>query len=887
MINIISNNNIIILILDTELNIAFRNSIWVSNFINLCNKSNLFVYIFTHEKYNNKNENFARNVINCNLFEIIFFTDYKILIGELENIYTEYYNKIENIIIENNTILENINENWFLLEKISIIDFDKNMINILRFKNKYKKLLVWTNKIKDEYISLGIDSDKIDIIRIKLIKYNFNTEINIIERSNFIKLIYVGTLCENQNILNIIQNFKIIHNIRKNVMLKIIYSKIEGNEEFKNKINEIIKNGENGITFLYNLSHKETCFHIATSDIGICWKNDEKDNLSFKKKEYIMYEIICLELLDINSIESILKFDKKKIFALRKNKNHFIKKICDNLEKKITNAKKYLISGMFDEFTKTSFENYFDIADFEINDDYLVLIEKFANIKFFFIETCWKFKNISIAKFLQEQNNNFANVQIFLNNLKKISEELEFKIIIWNKEDPVHYDVFSYLTEYTKYYFTSDINMIPKYKIDYNKEINCIGFFIDPYIHNPIGNYDVFDSCFAGRVYPNIKKRFEDSNLLLETCLNSGLDLIIFDRCPKKNKSKSFKYYDEFKDYVYDRLEYLKLMEIYKYFKIIINLNTVQNSNTMFARRVYEAVGFKKNIISNYSDGVKNNFKNVFIYEGNNINELNKYLNFIDKKQVINEYLKHIDWRNTHLTNSFASNINYILSKCEFDNYDELKLKTVWDISIIIFYTSTYHKKKIENKIKFTNNYKLIYIKNTKEIKNYKNLFNEYEYIVFLSENNAYDYYYIIDNLILIEYSEYNIITKPTSIDLEYQIKKYNQVELYSTIIKTCEKFKIENDFLKFNDDVDILHSDRFGFVRNLNKLENFKLDGYKIIYNKSNTSLIKYDNMEETNFLYYDNIEVKIDKCINILELNKINNRNFYFLNNCSVNFI
>ena len=67
-------------------------------------------------------------------------------------------------------------------------------------------------------------------------------------------------------------------------------------------INYFIRNGVKGITFKHNLSHKDSCYEIATSDIGICWcKNGWGDNgeISTTVKEYDMYSLEIINDLKI------------------------------------------------------------------------------------------------------------------------------------------------------------------------------------------------------------------------------------------------------------------------------------------------------------------------------------------------------------------------------------------------------------------------------------------------------------------------------------------------------------------------------------------------------------------------------------------------------------
>ena len=128
---------------------------------------------------------------------------------------------------------------------------------------------------------------------------------------NEIRLVYCGTLRDEENILEIIEEFQKIHKEKPEVVLKIVYGKIHGDPKFTKMVNEYIKDGVDGITFKHNLSHKDACYEIATSDIGICWrKNGWGDNgeVSTKKKEYetfglyIVTDILELKFLHIKSL---------------------------------------------------------------------------------------------------------------------------------------------------------------------------------------------------------------------------------------------------------------------------------------------------------------------------------------------------------------------------------------------------------------------------------------------------------------------------------------------------------------------------------------------------------------------------------------------------------
>ena len=127
-----------------------------------------------------------------------------------------------------------------------------------------------------------------------------------------IRLIFCGTLRNEENILEIIEEFQKIHKERPDVVLKIVYGKIHGDVTFTKKVNEYIKKGVKGIIFKHNLTHKDACYEIATSDIGICWrKNGWGDNgeVSTKVKEYEMYRLGIIN--NINLMKNIKDYQKK------------------------------------------------------------------------------------------------------------------------------------------------------------------------------------------------------------------------------------------------------------------------------------------------------------------------------------------------------------------------------------------------------------------------------------------------------------------------------------------------------------------------------------------------------------------------------------------------
>jgi glycosyltransferase involved in cell wall biosynthesis len=300
----------------SNLNYQAGDVIYISNLINILTKQNIKVLLTS--KYD-IGKNFMRNIDNQKLLEVK-----KINFNELVNFIDKRERKLGLIIIRNHIILDRLkNQQW--LEKTILYGLDIHLEGIKKIEN-YKRIWVQSEDIKKQYIENGIKEEKLEVIEPLVYKYDFNLP----ERNdNEIHLIYAGTLRDEENILEILEEFKKIHEERPDVKLKIVYGKIMGNKDFQNKIKKHIEEGIKGCEFKYNLSHRDTCYEIATSDIGICWRKKgwgENGEISTKVKEYKMYE---LEIYNkIISIKKSLYIDYKR---KRKNELVMIKNIENGL----------------------------------------------------------------------------------------------------------------------------------------------------------------------------------------------------------------------------------------------------------------------------------------------------------------------------------------------------------------------------------------------------------------------------------------------------------------------------------------------------------------------------------------------------------------------------
>ncbi|MEW1988875.1 glycosyltransferase [Brevibacterium casei] len=167
--------------------------------------------------------------------------------------------------------------------------------------------------------------------------------------------------------------------------------------------------------------------------------------------------------------------------------------------------------------------------------------------------------------------------------------------VFWNKEDPPHFDDFLPLAKRCDVVFTSDIRLIPKYRAELGHDrIGVLPFAAQPDIHSPARPAHGFaarDIAFAGMYFAHkYPERREQMSLLLGAAeavsprMDHGLE--IFSRF--LGDDDRYQFPGELAKRVVGSLPYRNLLTAYKHYKVFLNVNSVVDSPSMFARRIFE-----------------------------------------------------------------------------------------------------------------------------------------------------------------------------------------------------------------------------------------------------------------------------------------------------------
>lgn len=198
-------------------------------------------------------------------------------------------------------------------------------------------------------------------------------------------------------------------------------------------------------------------------------------------------------------------------------------------------------------------------------------------------------------------------------------QDLGTPVAFYSKEDPPNYEAFLSTAQRCDFAFTSAVEMIEKYKIACPdaKAFEVLPFSIDYRHHNPVGSRRnrIGDVLFAGSWHNHkYSERRSAAYRIFDGVIASGRRLRIIDRNWDLD-SERYLFPERYLPYVESTVPHDDLLKIHRTSDIVINLNSVVNSATMYANRVIELQAMGCTVLSNYNAGVNDQFPNVFMPE--------------------------------------------------------------------------------------------------------------------------------------------------------------------------------------------------------------------------------------------------------------------------------
>lgn len=465
-------------------------------------------------------------------------------------------------------------------------EFMSNLITIqankLFFDGKYEESISLYKRLS-ELIGSGLFDANIKLCLNKINK----TEKIVLTSSGFLKTIEVkeGDLVKVEAVVN-------VPGLVEKAAVVLVKFLDKNKKEIKGKINELPWSEYFKSSFIYL-----------------------KDSAGEK---YELFELLIPG--DVNFIEIQFKPFRKTAAEVEVSNLIFCKDFRKKHEIVVKKPKEFNVAFIADEFTYNSFSNEFNAILIEPNN----WKEKFDNFQpdLFFCESAWSGAD-SVKR--PWQGGIYASEKFNWENRKDLLEILDFckkrgiPTIFWNKEDPTHYsdkiNNFSKTAVLFDYVFTSAVECVEKYKKDYGlKNVFALPFATNPLIFNPIENsHRTNNVIFTGSWYATHPDRCLAMSKILDFLIKNKINIEIYDRY-YGSEDPNRKWPERFKKFIRKNVPHKEIASVYKSSKFGLNINTVTDSKTMFARRVFELMSSNTLVLSNYSDGIQDIFGDLVVF---------------------------------------------------------------------------------------------------------------------------------------------------------------------------------------------------------------------------------------------------------------------------------
>lgn len=217
----------------------------------------------------------------------------------------------------------------------------------------------------------------------------------------------------------------------------------------------------------------------------------------------------------------------------------------------------------------------------------------------------WKYKIASYADHPERNNRTLARVVAR-------ARDLAIPTLFWNKEDGVHFSRFIDSARLFEHIFTVDENCLPRYRALVAPEVTVqtLMFAVQPATHHFSGfdfkqNRANFVGSYGHHVHDR-RRAWQD--MLFHATRQSGLGLTVLDRNSDR-KSPNYRFPLMSGLEVRPAVPHEKTGQIYKDYLVSLNVNTVEDSATMFSRRLVEILACGGIGVTNPSPAVARYFQ--------------------------------------------------------------------------------------------------------------------------------------------------------------------------------------------------------------------------------------------------------------------------------------
>ena len=516
-----------------------------------------------------------------------------------------------------------------------------------------------------------------------------------------------------------------------------------------------------------------------------------------KKRELLNRMLKEVEMLQDAGVEvdpGLLKLSEKAIEQLspeelamgyqqlkeEKSDVDFLERIQPILDTvPVTNGGRYYqpidlkIGIIADEFLFYSYENAANMV-YITRENY----KEHEDIDVFIVASAWKGLDLS-WKGLGNPNNTKLREELY--DMISYYRTKDIKIVFYSKEDPTNYEAFVDIAKYCDYIFTTAKEKINDYR-EYcnNDNVFALEFGFNPIYNNPVGmkqTEKLDGAIFAGSWYEKYPHRQKDTKMIFDGVIHADKDLKIIDRNYHLNLNRHF-FPRKYIRHLSPSIEHQTLQKVFKLYNWVINLNSVQKSETMFANRVYELQAMGNLILSNYSLGINNLFPNIFMIDSSE--EINDIMNNVTDKELYMHQMEGV--RTVMRQHTTFHRLNDLLQKI---GYEQSFIKDR-KIAVVVEQeddniAENFERQSYPHKTIVTQEY-------------IQDHYEEFDYITFFHPDYEYGEYYIEDLINGFKYTDSSYVTK----DAYYKHEELQEGVEHDFVSTVTDKYKTvfdTNDF--------------------------------------------------------------------------------------------
>ncbi|GAA4575935.1 glycosyltransferase family protein [Planotetraspora kaengkrachanensis] len=313
------------------------------------------------------------------------------------------------------------------------------------------------------------------------------------------------------------------------------------------------------------------------------------------------------------------------------------------------------VAVILDDFSRMAFRYEWDQIEFGKDDWREVFAEKRPEM--LFCESAWHGNQ---TRWRYQMTGTNAPKQE-LRDLIAWCKQEGIPTVFWNKEDPPNFDFFIDTAKLFDYVYTCDGDMVPKYReILGHDRVGVLQFAAQPRIHNPIQNREgrPYDIVFGGMYFRDKHpERREQMETILAPVRKLGLHIFA------RNGTVDDKYAwpEEYRPHIVGELPYEQMLAAYKMYKVFLNVNSVIDSPTMCARRVFELSACSTTVLSGWSRAIEKTFGSLVPVAQSEEEAYNLALYFINSPEL-RARQGHLAMREVFDKHLFSHRVDQILT---------------------------------------------------------------------------------------------------------------------------------------------------------------------------------------------------------------------------------